>query len=163
MGVLREIQICEIVATGLGDKEISEQPGISIHTVKPHLRSIYSKSNIKNRSNLIVRTLKPDKSVNPSPGNYVILLAGVVQLQPEVCKWIKSVPGYELIIKECGEDGLGYIANNSAVSLVISNQVRSVMEGMMVGSLLASMDLPLPGGPIRSMLCSPEPFEGVIL
>jgi len=110
-----------------------------------------------------VRTLKPDKSVNPSPGNYVILLAGVVQLQPEVCKWIKSVSGYELIIQECGEDGLDYIANNSAVSLVISNQVRSVMEEMMVGSLLASMDLPLPGGPIRSMLCSPEPFEGVIL
>ncbi|HAX46583.1 MAG TPA: DNA-binding response regulator, partial [Nitrospina sp.] len=43
MGVLREIQICEIVATGLGDKEISEQLGISTHTVKPHLRSIYSK------------------------------------------------------------------------------------------------------------------------
>jgi hypothetical protein len=93
LGFLREIQICEIVATGLGDKEISEQLGISIHTVKTHLRSIYSKSNIKNRSNLIVRTLKPEKSVNPSPGNYVILLAGVVQLQPEVCKWIKSVPG----------------------------------------------------------------------
>ncbi len=105
MGFLREIQICEIVATGLGDKEISEQLGISIHTVKTHLRSIYSKSNIKNRSNLIVRTLKPEKSVNPSPGNYVILLAGVVQLQPEVCKWIKSVPGYELIIKECGQHG----------------------------------------------------------
>jgi DNA-binding CsgD family transcriptional regulator len=43
LGVLREIQICEIVATGLGDKEISEQLGISTHTVKPTLE-VYIRS-----------------------------------------------------------------------------------------------------------------------
>ena len=39
----REMEICECVSRGLDNKQIGKQLGISEHTVKTHLRNIYSK------------------------------------------------------------------------------------------------------------------------
>lgn len=54
----RELEVCDALAGGITDREISAQLGISLHTVKTHLRNIYGKTEIKNRSKLIVEFLK---------------------------------------------------------------------------------------------------------
>jgi DNA-binding NarL/FixJ family response regulator len=54
----RELEVCHALAGGITDREISEKLGISLYTVKTHLRNIYCKTEIKNRSKLIVEFLK---------------------------------------------------------------------------------------------------------
>jgi len=48
----RELQISELVARGLSNKEIARQIGVSDGTVKIHLSNIYQKLNITNRTAL---------------------------------------------------------------------------------------------------------------
>ena len=54
----REIQIVELLAEGLSNKEIAAKLFISVHTVKANLEHIYEKLNINNRVLLAVYWLK---------------------------------------------------------------------------------------------------------
>jgi DNA-binding NarL/FixJ family response regulator len=45
----RELQVLEVMATGARDREIAEQLGITVATVKLHLHHVYTKLNATNR------------------------------------------------------------------------------------------------------------------
>jgi DNA-binding NarL/FixJ family response regulator len=49
---LREVELARLVAKGHSNKEISESLAISQQTVKNHIRSIYKKLGIANRTQL---------------------------------------------------------------------------------------------------------------
>lgn len=49
----REIQISYLIAEGKCDKEIARQLGISMYTVREHLRRIFSKLNVCRRSAVV--------------------------------------------------------------------------------------------------------------
>lgn len=51
---LREKEILSILIQGRLDKEIANELGISLDTVKKHNKSIYKKLNVRNRSEVIV-------------------------------------------------------------------------------------------------------------
>jgi DNA-binding CsgD family transcriptional regulator len=46
----REIEVLRLVAVGLTNPEIAEHLSLSIHTVQSHLRSVFSKINVKTRT-----------------------------------------------------------------------------------------------------------------
>jgi DNA-binding NarL/FixJ family response regulator len=46
----RELQVLEIMATGARDRDIADQLGIKIATVKLHLHRVYTKLNVTNRT-----------------------------------------------------------------------------------------------------------------
>ena len=50
----RETQVAELVAQGLKHREIAERLGISVHTVKNHLRHVFVKLDVSNRVELAV-------------------------------------------------------------------------------------------------------------
>jgi ATP/maltotriose-dependent transcriptional regulator MalT len=50
----RETEVCLLVSQGLSNEKISHELNITTHTVKTHLRNIYSKSGLNNRTNLAV-------------------------------------------------------------------------------------------------------------
>ena len=54
----REKEDCGVLAYGNTDQEISEILGISLYTVRTHLRNIYAKTGFKNRTSLTVKFLK---------------------------------------------------------------------------------------------------------
>ncbi len=45
----REIEVGEMASLGFSNEKIAEKMNISFHTVKAHLRNIYSKTGIKGR------------------------------------------------------------------------------------------------------------------
>ena len=49
----REIEISLLICKGLIDTEIAEVLGISFHTVRTHLKNIFLKLDVSNRSELI--------------------------------------------------------------------------------------------------------------
>jgi DNA-binding CsgD family transcriptional regulator len=49
----RERRILELVAEGLTDSEIGRNAGISGHTVKTHLKHVYSKLAARNRAHAV--------------------------------------------------------------------------------------------------------------
>lgn len=51
----RELEICDLVTSGLSNKQIAEEAAISIDTVKKHLRNIYAKHHIHHRTEMIVQ------------------------------------------------------------------------------------------------------------
>jgi len=51
----RELEIYELVLKGSTNEEISKQLWISIHTVKKHLRNMYEKLGVSNRTSLIYK------------------------------------------------------------------------------------------------------------
>jgi len=51
----REIEILNRLSTGLLNKEIADDMGLSINTVKNHLQNIYSKLCVENRTEAILR------------------------------------------------------------------------------------------------------------
>ncbi|GEM_PF-1220826 len=53
----REIEIIDLLSKGLLYKEIAKRKGISIQTVKSHLKHIYPKLRVKNRSEAILKYL----------------------------------------------------------------------------------------------------------
>jgi len=46
----REVEILRLVTSGLTNRQLAEQLGVSTRTVDAHLRSIYAKLGIKSRS-----------------------------------------------------------------------------------------------------------------
>ena len=52
----REIEVAEVVATGVTNREVAEQLHITVRTVKEHLTSIFSKLGIHDRLALILMT-----------------------------------------------------------------------------------------------------------
>ncbi|MEZ2736197.1 response regulator transcription factor, partial [Aneurinibacillus aneurinilyticus] len=48
----RELEICELVIKGYTNEQIARELWISINTVKKHLRNIYEKLNVANRTSL---------------------------------------------------------------------------------------------------------------
>lgn len=53
----REVEIMNLLSKGLLYKEIAKRKGISIQTVKSHLKHIYPKLRVKNRSEAILKYL----------------------------------------------------------------------------------------------------------
>lgn len=51
----RELQIAELVATGLTNKAISQQLWITENTVKQALKKIFRKLNVNNRTALVAK------------------------------------------------------------------------------------------------------------
>lgn len=51
----REIEVIELVAQGLSNKEISQRLFISYHTVKTHMENIFKKIEVDNRTSLIYK------------------------------------------------------------------------------------------------------------
>ncbi|HEY5902473.1 MAG TPA: helix-turn-helix transcriptional regulator, partial [Anaerolineales bacterium] len=49
----REIEVLELLAQGLANKQIAGALGISEHTVKFHVSSIYTKLNVTNRAEAV--------------------------------------------------------------------------------------------------------------
>ncbi|MGZ3742726.1 MAG: helix-turn-helix domain-containing protein [Pseudobdellovibrionaceae bacterium] len=53
----RQIEVCELVAKGLSNKEVANQLFITEQTVKVHLISIYKIAGFKSRAQLIIYCL----------------------------------------------------------------------------------------------------------
>ena len=53
----REAEVLEMVMSGLDTKEIADKICLSHHSIKAHLGNLFKKFNVKNRSQLILRTL----------------------------------------------------------------------------------------------------------
>ena len=56
-----EREISDLVTRGFTNEQIGERLDISEPTVKTHLRNIYSKTDIHDRTNLAIRVLNSDK------------------------------------------------------------------------------------------------------
>lgn len=54
----REVQILGLLSTGLANKQVAAELGISEHTVKFHVSSIYSKLNVGNRAEAVREGLR---------------------------------------------------------------------------------------------------------
>jgi len=55
---LREMEVLRLVCEGMNNDEISAGLHVSIPTVKTHLRAIYSKVGVSERTKLLVKALK---------------------------------------------------------------------------------------------------------
>lgn len=62
----RELEVLEIATLGLTNSQIAKRLGVTVHTVKFHLASIYRKLGAVNRTDAIVRSLRAD--ITPAPG-----------------------------------------------------------------------------------------------
>lgn len=54
----RQKQVCELLANGLSDKEISEALGLALPTIKAHIQSAKYVFNAKNRVTLALEYLR---------------------------------------------------------------------------------------------------------
>jgi ATP/maltotriose-dependent transcriptional regulator MalT len=51
----REIEVLELIAAGLANRDIAQKLVVALPTVKKHLRNIYEKLDVNNRSRAIIR------------------------------------------------------------------------------------------------------------
>ena len=58
----KEREVTSLVSFGYSDDQISKKLNNSVLTVKTHLRNIYFKTGIHDRTNLAIRVLNSDKS-----------------------------------------------------------------------------------------------------
>jgi len=61
----RELEVLEIATLGMTNSQIAKQLGVTVHTVKFHLASIYRKLGAANRTDAIVRSLRAGATVAP--------------------------------------------------------------------------------------------------
>ena len=54
----RELEILELLAEGISNKEIATRIGISFETVRTHLGHIYEKLHVQGRTEAVTRFLK---------------------------------------------------------------------------------------------------------
>jgi len=54
----RELEVLEIATLGYTNSQIATRLGVTVHTVKFHLASIYRKLGAANRTDAIVRSLR---------------------------------------------------------------------------------------------------------
>ena len=54
----RELEVLDLLAAGLANKQIAVELGISEHTVKFHVSSIYTKLNATNRTQAVREGLR---------------------------------------------------------------------------------------------------------
>jgi DNA-binding NarL/FixJ family response regulator len=54
----RELEILTLLIQGLTNREITEQLAVSYHTIDSHIRSIYTKLQVTNRSGAVAKALK---------------------------------------------------------------------------------------------------------
>ena len=54
----RELEILELIAEGLSNKEVARRLGISAHTVKFHLEAIFEKLGATTRADAVARGLR---------------------------------------------------------------------------------------------------------
>ena len=54
----RELQVMYYVAEGLNNYEVAERMYLSVHTIKAHLESIYSKLSVHNKIQALVYAIK---------------------------------------------------------------------------------------------------------
>ena len=57
---MREEQVLELTALGLTNQEIACRLDVTVHAVKFHLASVYRKLGVNNRTEAVVRWLRPD-------------------------------------------------------------------------------------------------------
>lgn len=62
----RQAEIVSLIASGLEDKEIARQLGVSVTTVRTHLQRLYRQIGVPNRSRATVKWLELEFS-SPSP------------------------------------------------------------------------------------------------
>jgi DNA-binding NarL/FixJ family response regulator len=53
----REVEICTLVSKGHDNQEIGKRLGICESTVKTHLKNIYLKLDVKDRTRLVIKIL----------------------------------------------------------------------------------------------------------
>jgi DNA-binding NarL/FixJ family response regulator len=51
----RENEVLQLIATGLGVKEVSDKLNLSTHTITKHLKNIYNKLHVNNRVEAVNR------------------------------------------------------------------------------------------------------------
>jgi LuxR family maltose regulon positive regulatory protein len=51
----RELELLELLAEGLSNRDIAERLFLSPHTVKTHVRNIYSKLDVSSRTQAVAR------------------------------------------------------------------------------------------------------------
>jgi DNA-binding NarL/FixJ family response regulator len=56
----RELEILGLLAKGYLYKEIAEELGIAISTVRAHLHAVYEKLHVQSRTEAVVKFLKKD-------------------------------------------------------------------------------------------------------
>ena len=54
----REVEVLQLVARGLRNKEIAEELSLSPHTVERHLENIYGKMDAKGRADAVIRAVE---------------------------------------------------------------------------------------------------------
>ena len=59
----RELEVLKQLAKGLNNTQISNKLNISLHTTKAHIRSIFSKLSVQDRTEAVVVAIK-DKLIN---------------------------------------------------------------------------------------------------
>ncbi len=62
-----EQKVLEQLLLGKSNKAISEELGVSINTVKTHLKHVFKKTGVKSRIALILSDIDPERNSNPSP------------------------------------------------------------------------------------------------
>jgi DNA-binding NarL/FixJ family response regulator len=54
----REAEVLDYLAKGYANKEIADKLGLSVPTVRSHLRSIYDKLHVRSRTEAVAKYLK---------------------------------------------------------------------------------------------------------
>jgi DNA-binding CsgD family transcriptional regulator len=60
----RQAEIVALIASGLEDKEIARQLGVSVATVRTHLQRLYRQIGVPNRSVAAVRWMQSDGAID---------------------------------------------------------------------------------------------------
>lgn len=63
---MRETQVLDLICVGMQNKIIADRLGLSENTVKVHVRNIYKKMNVRNRTEAASRYFRNDGGMGPS-------------------------------------------------------------------------------------------------